>query len=126
MKVTYQHGPVSFEKECENRKQAFEFISAISDAFPSEPCQCCVAAGKPGKNTSPSLRRGPTWEIMEMKCHDCTAALQIVCLDDGRMFPGRQEKDKSKKPNNGWVIYRGKGEAQTGSTEPENKEVIPF
>ena len=125
MKVTYQHGPCKFEQECKNRKEAFEFISAVGDAFPAEPCGCC---GK--TNTAPSVRKAGGYTFFQMKCSDCTATLNIIFLDDGRCFPGRQDKEKNRLPNNGWSIYKGKdGKAQTesGSTEPgEKKEVIPF
>jgi len=117
MKVIYSLGNVTFEQECENRKKAFEFIGAIGEAFPSEPCGCCKS-----KNTAPSHKKRGDYVFYEMVCRDCTAALKIVCLDNGHMFPSRQNKEKQVLPNNGWSIYQKSGSSQHDAAEHKAPE----
>lgn len=124
MKVTYRLANVEFTQECENRKAAFQFIGAIGDAFPAEPCGCC---GK--SNTSPRVRKAGQYTFHEMVCNDCTATLNIIFLDDGRAFPGRTDKNKEKLPANGWKVYKKDG-APTNENPPAGEQSdgssIPF
>lgn len=125
MKVTYRHGNTEFTQECANRKDAFDFIGAISDAFPAEPCGCC---GK--TNTVPRVRKAGQYTFHEIACADCTATLNIVFLDDGRVFPGRSNKNKEPLPNKGWSVYKKDGNAAPNENPEPGKQSdrsdVPF
>lgn len=133
MKVTYRLANITFEKECATRKDAYAFVGAIGEAFPSEPCGCCKST-----NTGPIVS---TWEdktFHKMKCNDCGAELMMVFWKAvpaenkaEKFFAQRKDKDKKLKPNRGWEIYRKDGapaeSAQSGNGESGGDEsVIPF
>lgn len=129
MKVTYRHGPVSFEKECATRADAFVFIAAIGEAFPAEPCGCCK-----GTNTAPTCQKWEDKTFRKMKCRDCGAELLLVfwpASEKGpeKIFPQRQDRDKKPLPNKGWSVYKGKEGEKPQHAASESGEVeaqIPF
>lgn len=128
MKVKYQAGNITFEQECSNRKDAITFIAQIMEVFTGEPCAVCVAAGKPGTNTAPSMRKYQDNVFYAHRCRDCTAELKIVDWE-GKLFLSRQDREKKPLSHSGWQIYKGKdGGSQSAAPseggEPESP--IPF
>lgn len=129
MKVTYQHGRITFERDCPTRRSAFDFIAAIAEAFPAESCGLCKSS-----NTVPTSFTWNDKTHLKMKCCDCSAELYIVYFEakpaEGKpekFFAQRNDKDKKPLPHKGWEVYRKNGEspAPDGSGGEPEKE-IPF
>jgi hypothetical protein len=97
---------VEFEHEVTSRKEAFQFISDISEMFPSEPCGCC---GK--ENTRPMVRKHDSYVFYEIACGDCGAKLSFgQHKEGGGLFLKRWDKEKNQPlPSRGWAVYKKDG-----------------
>ncbi len=100
--------------------------------FGQDVCGVCKTAG-----AQLQIRRHGQHKFYEVACQNakCKAKLGLVAMQDGRMFPSRQNKDKTWKDNGGWEIYQPtNGQAREHSQEPnrepqsysQEEESIPF
>ncbi len=125
MKLTFTSpdGSLRVEAEPKDIRSAFMACGQIQSLLMAEPCGCCKS-----KRTHPSSKEvGKGQEkktIFQWVCADCEATLFIVVMDNGRMFPSRQDKNKNPLPNRGWSVYdpgHRNGQPQNHSQEP-NRE----
>lgn len=121
MKVRYRMANVEFEHEVSTRKDAFQFVSDMSDLFPDEPCGCCKS-----KSTRPRVRKHQSYLFYEIVCNDCTAQLSFgQAKEGGGLFLKRWDKENQRVlPNNGWSVYKkeaGQKPAYSGD-RPQGRE----
>lgn len=104
-------------------KDCYEQLVSAQEVFGNSTCGLCKSGARLAK----------FGKFCKAVCQNpkCGATLMLVCMDDGRMFPSRQNKDKSAKPNDGWEIYKPArdNQSQEPNREPQSysqDEEVPF
>lgn len=102
MRVTYTVGPTTIAAEVKDPSEAHNFLCDVADIF-GEKCGCCGSA-----DIVPAIFRGGERPMRKMRCRSatCGATIMLFGREDGGLYYVRQNRDKSKLPNNGWSIYK--------------------
>lgn len=112
-------GRVQFEFDANNKQEAFERIATLDDIFSDPGCGNCGE-----QNIRCTSRKAKGYTFNELVCGDCNHKLSIYTDNEkGYFFACRQDKEKNKLPNNGWVPpYSGGGQQSNGDEHNQTGE----
>lgn len=124
MQFQVRSGAMIYVAEVKGKRDVFEAIGKLREVLLPGPCGVCN-----GQNTFPASKTIKDDTFYEHVCGDCTATRRVVFMEDGRCFVSLKDKNKATLPNNGWSVYKPKGNGQAsdfgsdGYAEPPSRQV---
>ncbi len=127
MKVTYRtaSGRMEFQIEAAGGPKIIGIIASIQDIFEEPCCGCCKS-----KEIKLNARKTDKGTYYEWVCNACTAKIQIHQKKEesgGGLYIVRGAKNPEtdrweKLPDNGWSVYKPKGESSKRDSDERREE----